>query len=63
MRSVDMIDARGNLITVDKDNHPDLFWALRGSGGGNFGIVVSFTFQAYRIPHVIKGVLHWDWNI
>ncbi|WP_067993450.1 FAD-binding oxidoreductase [Nocardia pseudobrasiliensis] len=62
VRSVDMIDARGNLITVDKDNHPDLFWALRGSGGGNFGIVVSFTFQAYRIPHLVRGVLHWDWD-
>jgi FAD/FMN-containing dehydrogenase len=37
---VDLVDAEGNFIIASKDNHPDLFWAVRG-GGGNFGVVTG----------------------
>jgi FAD/FMN-containing dehydrogenase len=50
IRSLDLVSANGELLKVNEDNHPELFWALRGSGGNNFGIVTSLTFQAYRIP-------------
>ena len=62
IRSLDVVDAHANLLTVDKDNHPDLFWALRGAGGNNFGIVVSLTLQTYRIPEVLVGAIEWDWE-
>ena len=42
----DMILADGSVVTVNADQHEDLFWAIRG-GGGNFGIVTSFKFQAH----------------
>ena len=44
-------------ITVDKDNHPDLFWAIRG-GGGNFGIVSKFKYQLHSFgPNVVAGMI------
>lgn len=42
---VEMIDVDGNCIKANAMTHPELFWALKGAGGGNFGIVVSMTFK------------------
>ncbi len=48
----DMVLADGSYVTVNADQHADLFWAIRG-GGGNFGIVTSFKFQAHPQETVI----------
>ncbi len=44
--SLEVVSADGEVLEVTEDSHPDLFWALRG-GGGNFGVVTRFSFQAY----------------
>ena len=54
----DMVLADGTFVTVNKDKYPDLFWAIRG-GGGNFGIVTSFKFQAHPVKTVIGGPTLW----
>jgi FAD/FMN-containing dehydrogenase len=52
-----MVTADGEKILVDKDNHPDLYWAIRG-GGGNFGIVSKFKYQLHSFgPNVVAGMI------
>jgi len=57
--SADMVLADGSFVTASADEHSDLFWAIRG-GGGNFGIVVSFHFQAHPIKIVCAGPMLWE---
>ena len=55
----DMVLADGSFVTVDADNHPDLFWAIRG-GGGNFGVVTSFLFRANDVSMDYAGPMLWE---
>ena len=52
--AVELITADGRLLRVSADEHPDLFWAIRG-GGGNFGVAVSFEYQLFPIVEVLSG--------
>ncbi|USP82809.1 hypothetical protein yc1106_10083 [Curvularia clavata] len=55
--SVDIVLASGEQFTASKTSNEDLFWAVRGAGA-NFGVVTSFTYQAYdQRPHVFAGTM------
>jgi FAD/FMN-containing dehydrogenase len=58
--AADVVTADGELLRASDDQHPDLFWALRG-GGGNFGVVTSFEFQLHPVgPDILAGPILWD---
>lgn len=61
--SVEMVDAHGKIIQATKDNeHKDLFWALCGGGGGNFGVVTSMKLKVFPATDVTWFNIGWDWN-
>jgi len=55
----DVVLADGRFVTTSAEEHPDLFWALRG-GSGNFGVVTSFLFRLHPIHTVYAGPMFWD---
>ncbi len=48
--------ADGQLVRVDADHHPDLFWAIRG-GGGNFGVAIRFKYRLHPVESIVGGML------
>ena len=58
--SVDLVTADGHLVTASENEHPDLFWGLRG-GSGNFGVAVSFEYRLHDVgPLVLGGPLLYE---
>ncbi len=54
----EVVLASGEVVRASADEHPDLFWALRG-GGGNFGVVTSFLFRLHEVGTIVGGPTFW----
>jgi FAD/FMN-containing dehydrogenase len=54
--AAEVVTADGQVLHVDADTNPDLFWAIRG-GGGNFGVVTRFQFRLHKVDSVYGGML------
>jgi FAD/FMN-containing dehydrogenase len=54
--AAEIVTADGEVLRVDANNHPDLFWAIRG-GGGNFGVVTRFQLRLHEVGTVVGGML------
>jgi FAD/FMN-containing dehydrogenase len=54
--TADVVTADGELLRVDEESHPDLFWAIRG-GGGNFGVATRFRFRLHEVSTIYGGIL------
>jgi FAD/FMN-containing dehydrogenase len=60
LAEVEIVTADGQLRTANRDQHPELFWALRG-GGGNFGVVTRFSFRLHQVgPMITGGLIIWS---
>jgi FAD/FMN-containing dehydrogenase len=60
LAEVEVVTADGAIRTANRDQHPELFWALRG-GGGNFGVVTRFSFRLHQVgPMITGGLIVWS---
>ncbi len=59
---LELVTADGVLRRCDTATNPDLYWACRGGGGGNFGAVTSFVLRAHPAPTVSAFGLQWAWS-
>ena len=55
----ELVLANGERVTASADEHPDLYWAIRG-GGGNFGVVTSFKFRLHDVDTIVGGPTFWS---
>ena len=56
--ATEVVTASGDIVTASATENPDLFWAVRGAGGGNFGVHTSFT---YKVVPVRTSVFQLSW--
>src|SRR5262245_31449188 len=54
--AAEVVTANGEVLLVNSNSHPDLFWAIRG-GGGNFGVVTCFQFRLHDVGQIYGGML------
>ena len=59
LTSIEIITADGKITTASQSENADLLWALRGGGGGSFGVVSKFTIQAQRLKNVSTYSATW----
>jgi hypothetical protein len=59
--SVTLVTADARIVTADASTNGDLYWACRGGGGGNFGVVTSFEFDVHPMPEVTLFTLQYPW--
>jgi FAD/FMN-containing dehydrogenase len=59
--SLRIVTADGRLVTADSDTNPDLYWACRGGGGGNFGIVTSFRMRTHAVGSASWFFVSFPW--
>ncbi|WP_369041807.1 FAD-binding oxidoreductase [Streptomyces sp. Midd1] len=56
-----LITADGKQLTADSSANKDLFWALRGAGNGNFGVVTELRFKTHPAPQGVSAYMTWPW--
>ncbi|GJJ79014.1 hypothetical protein EMPS_11373 [Entomortierella parvispora] len=59
---IQFINAQGELLIADANNNKDLFYALRGAGGGSYGVVTQFTYQAVKPSSTVTSYTY-DWDL
>lgn len=63
LKEVEIVTADGKVRTANGGVEPDLFWAMRGGGGGSFGAVTALTFELRPAPTVTTFYLEWDFQV
>jgi FAD/FMN-containing dehydrogenase len=56
-----LITADGKQLTASATENKDLFWALRGAGNGNFGVVTELRFKTHPAPQAVRAYMSWPW--
>src|SRR5206468_1986450 len=56
-----IVTADGRVVTADPATNPDLYWACRGGGGGNFGVVTALTLATHPVARAAYGFSDFPW--
>ncbi|MEU5686767.1 hypothetical protein DEJ48_20975 [Streptomyces venezuelae] len=62
LTSATLVTADGKQLTASKSENKDLFWALRGAGNGQFGIVTELTYRTHAAPQGVSAYMTWPWS-
>ncbi|NUK21001.1 FAD-binding oxidoreductase, partial [Streptomyces lunaelactis] len=62
LTSATIVTADGKQLTASATENKDLFWALRGAGSGNFGVVTRLRFRTHPTPSTVTAYLTWPWS-
>jgi FAD/FMN-containing dehydrogenase len=60
--AINLVTVDGNAVRCTENSEADLYWAHRGGGGGNFGIVTSIEFQTHATQNLTHFLVRWDWS-
>ena len=62
---VQIVIANGTLITANSNQNTDIYWAIRGGGGSNWGIITAITMRVHKIPNggFTLAQIYWDGNM
>jgi FAD/FMN-containing dehydrogenase len=60
--AAEVVLADGRVVRCSESVEPELFWALRGAGGGNFGVITEYEMRPRRIPTMVSYMLRWPWD-
>jgi len=58
-----LLTADGRELTANASENKDLFWALRGAGNGNFGVVTELHFRTHPAPQAVSAYMSWPWRM
>jgi FAD/FMN-containing dehydrogenase len=62
LEALTVVTANGEAVTCSERERPDLFWACRGGGGGNFGVVTDLVFRTHSVSTVSTYTAAWPWS-